>query len=172
MRFWKGARVMASGVVPAHASYFLAYEHLKKYFNVDNAELNFTSTLAIGSCTTFFHDFFITPADGKFKPLPFQINSTNKQTIYCIVNSDETEASIVQKFECLTVLQRHYKRRRAPRPIQIIPTNCRYEHSIHECCHLLQRKLENYRASLGETALLLLVLPVRRHSWRYRRTDD
>lgn len=65
-RFWKGAQVMACGVVPAHASYFLAYEHLKQYFNVDNEELNFKSTLAIGSCTTFFHDFFITPADGKF----------------------------------------------------------------------------------------------------------
>ena len=35
-RFWKGANVMASGVVPAHASYFLAYEHLKRYWNVDN----------------------------------------------------------------------------------------------------------------------------------------
>ena len=56
---------MAMGVIPAHASYFLAYEHLKAYFNVDNEELNFRSTLAIGSCTTFFHDFFITPADGK-----------------------------------------------------------------------------------------------------------
>ena len=61
---------MASGVIPAHASYFLAYEHLKKYFNVDNEELNFTSTLAIGSCTTFFHDFFITPADGKYPNHP------------------------------------------------------------------------------------------------------
>lgn len=64
-RFWKGANVMASGVVPAHASYFLAYEHLKKYWNVDNEQLNFKSTLAIGSCTTFFHDFFIAPSDGK-----------------------------------------------------------------------------------------------------------
>lgn len=64
-RFWKGANVMASGVVPAHASYFLAYEHLKRYWNVDNEQLNFRSTLAIGSCTTFFHDFFIAPSDGK-----------------------------------------------------------------------------------------------------------
>ena len=77
-RFWKGAQVMASGVIPAHASYFLAYEHLKKYFNVDNEELNFTSTLAIGSCTTFFHDFFITPADGKYllSALPRSISSS------------------------------------------------------------------------------------------------
>ena len=64
-RFWKGANVMASGVVPAHASYFLAYEHLKRYWNVDNEQLNFRSTLAIGSCTTFFHDLFIAPSDGK-----------------------------------------------------------------------------------------------------------
>ena len=64
-RFWKGANVMASGVVPAHASYFLAYENLKRYWNVDNEQLNFRSTLAIGSCTTFFHDFFIAPSDGK-----------------------------------------------------------------------------------------------------------
>jgi len=56
---------MAGGCVPAHASYFLVYEHLKKKLNVDHEEINFTSTLAIGSCTTFFHDFFITPADGK-----------------------------------------------------------------------------------------------------------
>ena len=56
---------MASGCVPAHASYFLAYEHLKMLLNFDNEELNFTSTILIGSTTTFVHDFFITPADGK-----------------------------------------------------------------------------------------------------------
>ena len=65
-RFWKGAQVMASACVPAHASYFLAYEHLKMYLNFDNSNLNFSSTLLIGSLTTFAHDFFITPADGKY----------------------------------------------------------------------------------------------------------
>lgn len=35
-RFWKGAQVMASGCVPAHASYFLFYEHLKLHLQVDN----------------------------------------------------------------------------------------------------------------------------------------
>ena len=64
-RFWKGAQVMASGCVPAHASYFLAYEHLKMYFKFDNEEMNFSSTFCIGATTTFAHDFFITPADGK-----------------------------------------------------------------------------------------------------------
>jgi len=65
LRFWKGAQVMASGCVPAHASYFLFYEHLKLYLQVDHEELNFRSTLMIGGCTTFAHDLFITPADGK-----------------------------------------------------------------------------------------------------------
>lgn len=65
LRFWNGAQVMASGCVPAHASYFLAYEHLKAYFGLHNDSLNFTTTLFIGSTTTFAHDFFIAPADGK-----------------------------------------------------------------------------------------------------------
>jgi hypothetical protein len=69
LRFWKGAQVMASGCVPAHASYFLAYEHLKMFLKFDNTHLNFSSTLFIGAFTTFAHDFFITPADGK-SPAP------------------------------------------------------------------------------------------------------
>jgi len=65
LRFWKGAHVMASGCVPAHASYFLFYEHLKIYFGLDHSEFNLVKTACIGSSTTFVHDFFITPADGK-----------------------------------------------------------------------------------------------------------
>lgn len=77
-RFWKGAQVMASGCVPAHASYFLAYEHLKMYLNFDNDQLNFSKTMFIGSTTTFAHDFFITPADGKY-PQP-----TNTIILLCL----------------------------------------------------------------------------------------
>ena len=54
---------MASGCIPAHASYFLAYEHLKIYFDFKNEEMNFHGPLMIGASTTFIHDFFITPAD-------------------------------------------------------------------------------------------------------------
>merc|ERR1712060_567752 len=36
LRFWKGSPVMASGCIPAHASYFLAYEHLKLFFSFRN----------------------------------------------------------------------------------------------------------------------------------------
>lgn len=65
-RFWKGAHVMASGCVPSHASYFLLYEILKDFWHLENEEFEVAKSLAIGSCTTFMHDFFITPADGKF----------------------------------------------------------------------------------------------------------
>ena len=56
---------MAIGCIPSHAGYFLAYENLKTYFDVDNGEFNFTSNMCIGATTTFVHDFFITPTDGK-----------------------------------------------------------------------------------------------------------
>ena len=74
-RFWRGAQVMASGCVPAHASYFLTYEHLKLWLNLDNEEFNLSKNLLIGCTTTFAHDFFITPADGKLFHL---------EAIYCL----------------------------------------------------------------------------------------
>lgn len=66
LRFWKGSPVMASGCIPSHASYFLAYEHLKIYFDFKNETFAFLTPICIGCTTTFAHDFFITPADGKF----------------------------------------------------------------------------------------------------------
>ena len=54
---------MAFGCVPAHASYFAAYEHLKVYFDFKNEQMNFIGPMMIGASTTFIHDFFITPAD-------------------------------------------------------------------------------------------------------------
>ena len=66
LRFWKGAHVMASGCVPSHASYFLFYESLKTWFRLENEEFEIAKSMVIGSMTTFMHDFFITPADGKF----------------------------------------------------------------------------------------------------------
>ena len=56
---------MASGCIPSHASYFLLYEKLKEFFRLENEEFDVLKSLAIGSMTTFMHDFFITPADGK-----------------------------------------------------------------------------------------------------------
>jgi len=60
---------MASGCIPSHASYFLLYEQLKTWFRLENEEFEVAKSMAIGSMTTFLHDFFITPADGKFSYL-------------------------------------------------------------------------------------------------------
>ena len=35
------------------------------WLNLDNEEFNLSKNLLIGCTTTFAHDFFITPADGK-----------------------------------------------------------------------------------------------------------
>ncbi len=64
-RFWKGSHVMALGCIPSHASYFFAYENLKVFFAYNNDQFDLVSTLSIGCSTTFVHDFFITPSDGK-----------------------------------------------------------------------------------------------------------
>lgn len=87
-RFWKGAQVMASACVPAHASYFLAYEHLKMYLNYDNSHLNFSSTLFIGAFTTFVHDFFISPADVVKQRLQLCKNLTARQCVKDIVREE------------------------------------------------------------------------------------
>lgn len=57
--------MIASGCVPAHASYFTVYELLKRKFEVKNEKYQVFSTALIGALTTFAHDFFITPTDGK-----------------------------------------------------------------------------------------------------------
>jgi len=62
---------MALGCIPSHASYFISYENLKIFFNYNNEEFNLKSTLCIGATTTFAHDFFITPSDGKFNFLNY-----------------------------------------------------------------------------------------------------
>lgn len=64
-RFWKGAQVIASGCVPAHASYFTVYELMKRHFEIKNEKYEFIQTAAIGATTTFAHDFFISPSDSK-----------------------------------------------------------------------------------------------------------
>ncbi len=54
---------MALGCIPSHTSYFVAYEHLKLYFDFKNEVFDLWSTLCIGATTTFVHDFFIAPSD-------------------------------------------------------------------------------------------------------------
>jgi hypothetical protein len=63
LRFWKGANVVASGCMPAHASQFVLYEKLKDYLKFNNDKFNVYSTMLIGAASTFAHDFFQAPAD-------------------------------------------------------------------------------------------------------------
>jgi len=64
-RFWKGSSVIATGCIPAHAGYFSVYEYIKKYTGVDNSGFQFVASAITGCCSTFIHDFIITPYDGK-----------------------------------------------------------------------------------------------------------
>jgi solute carrier family 25 iron transporter 28/37 len=63
LRFWKGANVVASGCVPAHATQFCSYELLKAHFEMKNERFNISTNAAIGAFTVIAHDFFITPSD-------------------------------------------------------------------------------------------------------------
>ena len=63
LRFWKGANVVASGCIPAHASQFVVYEVLKEKMKYKNESFDMNSTLIIGACSTFAHDIFQTPCD-------------------------------------------------------------------------------------------------------------
>ena len=64
IRFWKGANVMASGCIPAHAFQFAIYEMLMNSTNMDREnEINIFTPMAIGAASTFGHDFFNAPAD-------------------------------------------------------------------------------------------------------------
>lgn len=64
-RFWKGSSVIATGCVPAHAGYFSVYEYIKKHTGVDNNGFQLIASAITGASSTFFHDFIITPYDGK-----------------------------------------------------------------------------------------------------------
>jgi len=63
VRFWKGANVVASGCIPAHAAQFCVYEVLKEKLDMKNEKYEVFNNLAIGASTTFAHDFFIAPSD-------------------------------------------------------------------------------------------------------------
>lgn len=63
IRFWKGANVVASGCIPAHAAQFSVYEMLKSHHQLRNEEFNVFHNLSIGAATVFAHDFFIAPSD-------------------------------------------------------------------------------------------------------------
>jgi hypothetical protein len=123
-RFWKGIHVMAIGVVPAHTCYFLCYENLKLYFNFNNEEFNYKETLIIGATTTFAHDAFIAPSDGK--------------TLLLTCCSDKAKALALQVFNSHIVYKGYLKIRRSTWLVQKLSNYCHDEHTICKCSCVLK----------------------------------
>lgn len=67
LSFWKGASVMASGCIPAHAAYFSIFEASKTKL-IDKSSLTIHPYLngLTGVMATMAHDMIITPFDGNF----------------------------------------------------------------------------------------------------------
>lgn len=67
--FWRGASVLASGCVPAHAAYFSVYEFFKRKllpkFHDEKTEIYPYAYALTGVLATSIHDFIITPFDSK-----------------------------------------------------------------------------------------------------------
>ena len=69
MKFWRGASVLASGCVPAHAAYFTVYEFWKRKLlprlHDKKDEIHPHAYALTGILATLMHDFIITPFDSK-----------------------------------------------------------------------------------------------------------
>ena len=63
MRFFRGANVIASGCIPAHALYFSSYELAMQTFQLDDGELHWLADAGVGVIATLFHDLFLAPSD-------------------------------------------------------------------------------------------------------------
>jgi hypothetical protein len=74
LRFWKGSSVIATGCIPAHASYFSVYEYMKKFTGVDDKGFQVLASGLTGICSTFFHDMVITPYDGNCLYIIYYLN--------------------------------------------------------------------------------------------------
>ena len=88
MRFWKGANVVSTGCIPAHACQFCCYEVLKKRMEMRNEEFNIVGNAFIGASTVIVHDFFITPADILKQRMQLCKNLTARVSIANIVKEE------------------------------------------------------------------------------------
>ncbi len=69
LKFWRGASVLASGCIPAHALYFSVYElsklqFLPKFHDTNNKVYPYAYALT-GALATSMHDLVLTPFDSK-----------------------------------------------------------------------------------------------------------
>lgn len=63
MKFWRGSGVIASGSVPAHASYFAIYELAKRSLGLNGENIYPLLFAVTGVSATLAHDIIITPFD-------------------------------------------------------------------------------------------------------------
>lgn len=68
-KFWRGASVLASGCIPAHAVYFSVYEASKlkllpKFHDQNNQVYPYAYAIT-GALATAMHDLILTPFDSK-----------------------------------------------------------------------------------------------------------
>jgi len=71
-KFWRGASILASGCIPAHALYFSVYEFSKrkllpKFHDQNNKVYPYAYALT-GALATSIHDLVLTPFDSKNLP--------------------------------------------------------------------------------------------------------
>ncbi len=62
-RLWRGANVIASGCIPAHACYFASYEAAMHHFELKDGEMHWVADGLVGIVATLSHDLFLTPSD-------------------------------------------------------------------------------------------------------------
>lgn len=90
LRFYKGANVIASGCIPAHACYFTTYEVAKEKFGIEDGKTHFLLSGMIGSMATLFHDAFLTPSD----VIKQRMQLGNLSTLECIKKTIREEGLI------------------------------------------------------------------------------
>jgi solute carrier family 25 iron transporter 28/37 len=61
--FFRGAKVLAGGCLPADAAQFLCYELVKEKFDMHNEEFDCRHNMILGAATVLAHDIFIAPSD-------------------------------------------------------------------------------------------------------------
>ena len=66
--FYRGSMVMAAGCLPAHSIFFSIYEISRKTMGLnDSDQVSFFANAFTGVLSVAFHDFILTPCEGKQK---------------------------------------------------------------------------------------------------------
>ncbi len=96
-KFWRGASVLASGCIPAHALYFSVYELSKRKFlpklHDQNDKIYPYAYALTGILATSMHDLVLTPFDSKIWDLIGCIDPSNS-----VETKNTISSSRIKKF--------------------------------------------------------------------------